>query len=180
MRRLSFAVLLATLTAAAHANPHAGEHHGGAHRHASPYAGETGRDIKALSAQEQKAWLEGQGQGLARAAELNGYPGPMHVLELAEPLRLDESQRTRTRALMDRHKAQVRELGAQLVAAERQLDQAFREQKVSAAEVDRLTADIARLQGEVRASHLRTHLEQTAMLTSEQVAAYGRLRGYRP
>src|SRR5690606_39270217 len=48
------------------------QHHGHGGHQRSPYASETGRQIKALSADEQRAWLEGQGQGLARAAELNG------------------------------------------------------------------------------------------------------------
>ena len=43
---------------------------------AAPYAGEAGRDIKALSPQDVDAYLNGQGMGLAKAAELNGYAGP--------------------------------------------------------------------------------------------------------
>ena len=33
----------------------------------------------------------GRGMGLALAAELNGYPGPAHVLELADKLDLARS-----------------------------------------------------------------------------------------
>ena len=40
-------------------------------------------DIKSLSQDDQSALLAGRGMGLARPAELNGYPGPAHVLELA-------------------------------------------------------------------------------------------------
>ena len=53
---------------------------------ASPYAGEEGREIKALSAADVDAYLTGQGMGFAKAAELNGYAGPKHVLELAAEL----------------------------------------------------------------------------------------------
>ena len=155
------------------------QHHGHGPGHApSPYAGETSRAIKALSAEEERAWIEGQGMGLARAAELNGYPGPMHVLELAAPLRLTAQQADATRSLMDRHKAEVRQLGTRLVELERRLDVAFRERHATDAEVDRLTAEVAQLQGRIRAAHLRTHLAQTALLTSEQVTRYGVLRGY--
>src|SRR5688500_491116 len=51
---------------------------GAAESHA-PYAGQQSRDIKSLSEQEIAALLAGQGAGLAKAAELNGYPGPAHV-----------------------------------------------------------------------------------------------------
>lgn len=174
-KTLAFLVLaLAALPAVA--QPHQGAAH--AHGQPSPYAGEQSREIKALSAREQQAWLEGQGQGLARAAELNGYPGPMHVLELASELGLTPAQSGASRELMARHKAQVRDLGARLVDAERQLDLAFREQRIDRSEVERLTGLIARLQGEIRAAHLNTHLEQAQLLETAQIAAYNRLRGY--
>ena len=52
----------------------------------SPYAGEEAREIKALSTAETKSYLSGEGMGLAKAAELNGYPGPSHVLALGADL----------------------------------------------------------------------------------------------
>jgi hypothetical protein len=70
------AVLLLLVAAPAVAQQHQ-------HRH-SPYAGSHTRDIKALSAQEAADLRAGRGMGLALATELNGYPGPLHVLELAE------------------------------------------------------------------------------------------------
>jgi hypothetical protein len=45
----------------------------------SPYAGEQGRAIKALSQKEVSDLLDGAGMGYAKAAELNRYPGPMHT-----------------------------------------------------------------------------------------------------
>ena len=159
---------------------HAG--HGNAHQttpSASPYAGEQTREIKALSAQEQRAWIDGQGMGLARAAELNGYPGPMHVLELADSLQLTAGQAASTRALMDQHKAEVRRLGALLVGAERDLDQLFRDKRATEAEVQKRTEAIAQLQAQIRSSHLQTHVKQTAILDTAQVERYSALRGYR-
>jgi Spy/CpxP family protein refolding chaperone len=143
-----------------------------------PYAGEQSREIKALSAEEQRAWLDGQGLGLAKAAELNGYPGPMHVLEHAGPLGLNAHQREKTQDLMQRHKTEVRELGAALVAAERTLDELFRSRQATAAAVDVQMQIIASLHGRIRGAHLRTHVEQTALLQPDQIAAYDRLRGY--
>ena len=52
-------------------------------------------DIKSLSQDEQSALLAGRGMGLARPAELNGYPGPTHVLELAAQLDLNASSARR-------------------------------------------------------------------------------------
>jgi hypothetical protein len=54
----------------------------------SPYAGMQTRSIKALSTQQIDDLRTGRGMGLALAAELNGYPGPAHVLELSERLAL--------------------------------------------------------------------------------------------
>src|SRR5262245_58316557 len=68
----------------------------------APYAGQQNREIKALSPEEIRDLAEGRGMGLAKAAELNGYPGPSHVLELAAPLRLTAEQRAATQALFQR------------------------------------------------------------------------------
>lgn len=176
-----FIILFAGLLAASGAAQ--SQHHGHAAPDAaqrlSPYTGEEKREIKALSAEEQRAWLEGQGAGHARAAELNRFPGPMHVLEHAPQLALSPQQESRTRELMDRHKSEVRAMGQQLVALERELDRLFaRGGLVDAAEVSRLAEAIALAAGRIRASHLRTHVEQTALLTSGQVERYQQVRGY--
>jgi len=67
-------------------------------RSQSPYIGQASREIKALSPQEISDYLSGKGMGLAKAAELNGYPGPAHVLELAAQLELTSEQKTKTEA----------------------------------------------------------------------------------
>jgi hypothetical protein len=61
----------------------------------APYSGQQTRSIKALSSEDIAALLKGEGMGMAKAAELNGYPGPVHVLTLAKELKLTESQRCR-------------------------------------------------------------------------------------
>jgi Heavy-metal resistance len=159
---------------------HSGHQHGTA-SHASPpstYAGEQTRSIKALSASETKSWLDGLGMGLARAAELNGYPGPMHVLELRRPLRLTDTQQSATEELMRQHKAEVRSLGGELVNVERRLDIAFADKSITPETLTSLTRRIGELQAQIRDSHLQTHLKQTALLSSEQVVSYASLRGY--
>ena len=57
----------------------------------SSYAGQEMRAIKSLSPQEVADLLAGRGMGLAKAAELNHYPGPRHVLDLARELDLTET-----------------------------------------------------------------------------------------
>jgi Spy/CpxP family protein refolding chaperone len=145
---------------------------------ASPYAGEQSREIKSLSASEIKALHQGAGMGYAKAAELNGYPGPMHVLELARPLQLSVEQRQASEQLMAQHKATARTLGGQLVDAERALDTAFAQKQIDAQRITELTQRIGQLQATLRAEHLQTHLRQTALLQPQQIERYQSLRGY--
>lgn len=144
----------------------------------SPYAGDTGRQIAALSDDQIEGLLEGRGLGLARAAELNGYPGPMHVLELAGELQLDAGQQEASEALMARMRAEARTLGAELVAAEAALDRDFAAGRIDAVSLRRQLETIGALSARLRGVHLAAHLEQKALLTPGQVAAYARLRGY--
>jgi len=144
----------------------------------SPYAGQERHDIKSLSPQEVTALLAGQGAGFAKAAELNGYPGPMHVIELADQLALTPQQLQSTRQLMHEHKERARRLGAEVVAAERALDQLFGERRADNASVASAAERIGSLQARLRAEHLNTHLLQTAVLNTEQARRYTELRGY--
>src|SRR5438128_7933697 len=83
-----------------------------------PYAGLEGRPIKALSEQQISDLRAGRGMGLALAAELNGYPGPMHVLELADSLALSDQQRAKMQDLFAAMKAEAIPLGETLIAQE--------------------------------------------------------------
>src|ERR1043166_1717373 len=82
-----------------------------------PYAGMDQRSVKALSEQQIADLRAGRGMGLALAAELNGYPGPMHVLELAESLGLSDRQRAKMQELLAAMKAEAVPLGAKLIGA---------------------------------------------------------------
>jgi hypothetical protein len=151
---------------------------GGAAPAVSPYAGDAGRAIKALSEDEVRDYLAGAGMGLAKAAELNRYPGPRHVLELADRLALSPEQRERTERLFASMRAEAVRLGEEIVAQERELDARFAAGAVSAAELDRRTAALGSLQGRLRATHLRAHLAQRDILSAEQRRQYVALRGY--
>lgn len=145
---------------------------------AQPYAGQQTRDIKALSAAQTQDLLAAKGMELAKAAELNGYPGPMHTLELAPQLDLDAGQKLATEALLAGHKAEARTLGAELVQAERELDAAFAGHRISKEELGAYLQRIGQLQTTLRQSHLQAHLQQTSLLTARQVSRYAQLRGY--
>ena len=147
-------------------------------QHSTPYAGQEQRAIKALSDDEVKQYSSGAGMGHAKAAELNRYPGPMHVLELADKLDLSFEQRTKTAQLMAAHKAHARDLGAKVVAAERELDELFRSARANETELAAKVRVAAAAQGEFRLSHLETHRRMRALLTAEQAARYDTLRGY--
>lgn len=144
----------------------------------SPYAGERQREIKALSADEVNAYLAGQGMGLALAAELNGYPGPVHVLELAKQLYLTESQKAQTEKLRSAMLRKTTESGRLIVERERELDWSFASGEIDESRLRTLAGEIARLQGELRVAHLQTHLEMKRILTPEQIRIYSELRGY--
>ena len=81
----------------------------------APYAGMQSRPIKALSEQQLADLQAGRGMGLALVAELNGYPGPAHILELADKLELTAGQLTSVKALFDSMKKEALPLGSRLI-----------------------------------------------------------------
>ena len=149
------------------------------HAPASPYAGLETRPVKALSDQQIADLRAGRGMGLALSAELNGYPGPLHVLELADRLGLTGAQRTRVQDIHAAMKAETVPLGESLIAQETELDRQFATKSVTPASLQATTAAIGATQGALRGAHLRYHLSTLEVLTPEQVHRYGELRGYR-
>lgn len=144
----------------------------------SPYADETARAIKARSADEVAGLLAGQGLGFAKAAELNAYPGPLHVLELADALDLTPAQRSAAEAARAAMHTEAVRLGRALVDREAALDSLFATGTAEPDAVRTLVAEIGRLEADLRFAHLDAHLALRDALTPEQVARYGRLRGY--
>ena len=143
-----------------------------------PYAGMQMRPIKALSGQQIADLNAGRGMGLALAAELNGYPGPLHVLELADRLELSADQRAGMQRLFDSMKAEAMPLGARLIEQEAELDRQFATRAVTPESLKASTTAVAATQGMLRETHLKYHLSTGSILTPAQMAKYAELRGY--
>jgi hypothetical protein len=152
------------------------------HGHApvSPYAGQQGRAIKSLSDDDVAELRRGGGWGLAKAAELNGYPGPAHVLENADALGLDDAQRAAVRAIFAKMQEDAVAEGARLLALEEALEAEFAGRTVTPGSLDRRVGAIAESLGRLRRIHLAAHLSTPAAMTPAQVARYNALRGYVP
>lgn len=144
----------------------------------SPYAGQETRSIKALSERDTADLLAGRGMGYALSAELNRYPGPLHVIELADNLGLTTAQLERINAVFSSMQAQAKTLGGEIIAAERQFDTAFAAGTIDRSSLISQTAQLGQLYGRLRAIHLAAHLEMKTLLTPQQIAAYDHLRGY--
>lgn len=169
-------VLCISMQAAASGMNH--DHAGAAANH-QPYVGLESRAIKALSETDMADLHAGKGMGMALPAELNGYPGPVHVMEFADALGLDQAQRAATAHAYDEMQRIAIAHGADLIAAEEQLDRLFAHKHATPDAVRRLTAQAAEIRGQLRATHLSYHLTMAEILRPEQIRKYEELRGYR-
>ena len=181
MKKILIASTLLTLSSL---TPALAQHHGhshgqaAAHAHQNSYSGMQKREIKALSDQQIEGFKAGKGMAMAMPAELNGYPGPLHVLELATQIGLTPEQETETKKLYAEMREAAQSQGQQFIEAERELDSLFAQKKATPESVSSAVAAAAHAQGKLRETHLRYHLAMMDVLTPEQVAAYNQLRGY--
>lgn len=143
-----------------------------------PYAGMEKRKIKALSEDRIEGLSTGKGIGYALAAELNNYPGPSHVLDMAKMLGLSDERKNKIQTLFDGMKGEAIALGKMIVEKEAALDRAFADGKIDPDSLEAMVAGIARLEGQLRTVHLTTHLQTKSILSSHQVMLYNRSRGY--
>ncbi|HLE47761.1 MAG TPA: Spy/CpxP family protein refolding chaperone [Candidatus Thermoplasmatota archaeon] len=134
--------------------------------------------IRGLSLEQISSLENGSGSGLALPAELNGYPGPKHILEFQEELGLNDTQRQQITALFDSMRAEAKAGGQRVLAAYRALDQWFREEGRDAAELEPLLLEVGEAEAQLRGVHLRAHLASLPLLTIHQRAMYQELRGY--
>jgi Spy/CpxP family protein refolding chaperone len=150
----------------------------GAGDDASSYADLLGTEIRGMSEGEVETLRTGGGGGMALAAELNGYPGPLHVLEHADDLELTEDQEVRVREIREAMLEAAKSVGEEILEQEKRLEAAFRDGTIDAESLKERTRAIALLRGELRAVHWDAHLDTLPVLTHEQVQQYNELRGY--
>jgi Spy/CpxP family protein refolding chaperone len=171
-------ILLGTNVQAQHAPSGQGSGSGAATASPGSYSGQQTRTATSLSDDEVAGLRAGKGLGLAKPAELNGYPGPMHALELADKLGLTAEQRASIQQIFDRMAARAKTAGAAYVAAEQALDGVFRSGKADAKTVAVALAKADKARAAARMAHLKAHIETTPILTPQQRAKYAQLRGY--
>lgn len=153
---------------------------GGGHVHgrASPYAGQEQRLLKSLSDEDVAELRRGGGWGLAKVAELNGVPGPAHVLELKTEIGLSAEQVAAVTEVFAAMQRDAQAEGLRLIALETAMEEGFRARTMDQATLARLTAAIGESHGRLRLIHLSAHLEMPKLLSAAQIVEYNRLRGY--
>jgi Heavy-metal resistance len=143
-----------------------------------PYAGMEARAIKTLLEQQIADLNAGRGMGLVLAAELNGYPGPSHAVEMSAQLGLSIDQVSKLQGLFAAMKAETVPIGAALIEQERTLNDDFAKHTVTPASLEAATQKIGATQAALRSAHLKYHLSTVAILSPDQVKRYNELRGY--
>ena len=170
MNRISFVLAFVTVSVAL------SDHAGGAGP--SPYAGEEARPVKSLSREDIAELERGGGWGLAKAAELNGFPGPLHLLDLKDRVPLTPEQVEAVSEIYKRMRVAAIAEGERFLAAEQALEDAFRAGTVTEESLQATLADIERRRARLRFIHLSAHLGTPELLTETQIARYAALRGY--
>lgn len=170
LRTLFLGFALTVAPAIALAQDHSG--------HASPYAGFETRAIKSLSETDLEELRRGGGWGLALAAELNGVPGPAHLLELSDEISLSADQVAAIQAIFDEMQSEAVAAGARLIEAEEAIEAAFRTGALDDERLRALIAEAEAARAELRFIHLSRHLSTPPLLSADQIARYNTLRGY--
>ena len=146
--------------------------------HSSEYVGEEHRAIKSLSADDIRELSEGGGWGLAKAAELNGVPGPAHILEMASEIKLTPTQQVEIEKTYQQMSSEAISLGNQLIQLEATLNTHFADGSINQTLLEQSVQDIERVRAQLRIVHLSAHLQTPNILTKEQISLYNELRGY--
>jgi Spy/CpxP family protein refolding chaperone len=144
----------------------------------SKYIGQEKRDIKSLSNEDIKELRAGAGWGLAKAAELNGLPGPKHILEMKKEIELTAEQEKVVIALFKDMNKEAIGLGNKLIEYEEELNNRFAERNIDEKMLDQLLEKISETYKSLRYTHLSAHLKTPSLLTENQIKKYNKLRGY--
>ncbi len=148
---------------------------------ASSYVGQELRGIKSLSQDDVDGLIAGEGTpfgGMAKLAELNGYPGPRHVLDLEAQMGLTQIQKEEIESIYDEMNAEAKQLGEHIIAIEKEINDKFDDESITDNYLKQKVAESAEIYGELRYVHLSAHLKMVDVLNDKQVALYNELRGY--
>jgi uncharacterized protein (DUF305 family) len=136
--------------------------------------------IRGLSPGEAHAIGAGEGAGMARAAELNGIPGPRHVLDLAEQLGLTPGQHAEITAIHATMHEEAIRVGQAYLDAQHAFEQQLRDPARRGQALTTQHPEVTTLHGELQRTHLRAHVATASVLSEEQIATYNTLRGHHP
>jgi Spy/CpxP family protein refolding chaperone len=120
--------------------------------------------------------LAGEGMGMAKYAESNGFPGPKHVLDLADKLQLTAKQKVEVQEIYDEMLSRARTLGKMIVKVEEELNYQFSSGMLKQESVEEDAESIGKMRGSLRGVHLAAHVRTKAVLTPKQVELYVALR----
>ncbi|MDJ0956883.1 MAG: hypothetical protein QNI91_08510 [Arenicellales bacterium] len=148
------------------------------HSHTSEYVGQEIQAIKSLTPEDIAELKRGGGWGLAKAAELNGLPGPLHLLEMKEEIHLSDAQVTEITKIFNQMKSQAIQQGERLIALELELENHFQNRTVDNTILRSSLDAIEEVRKELRYIHLSAHLVTPGIVSEEQIAKYNLLRGY--
>lgn len=131
---------------------------------------------QACAVEFDKVVGEGRGFGMAFVADQNGYPGPMHVVELKDRLKLTADQEAKAQALMHAMFSESKPKSARLLELEAKLRRLFADRTADVTAVRATVAEVERARGEVRLVHLLAHLKTRELLTEDQRRIYHEAR----
>ena len=147
----------------------------------SPYSGQEIRVIKSLSDNDVQSLQNGTGEafgGIAKLAELNGYPGPRHVLDIAQELQLTDRQRMEIELIYQNMSNNAKSIGSAIIGVEQDMDETFANKTITEENLIALLDKSANLYGQLRFVHLSAHLDTAQIMTTEQIQMYNEMRGY--
>mgnify|MGYP000076623644 CR=1 FL=1 len=150
----------------------------GQHSHESNYIGQEHRKIKSLSTSDIDDLKNGRGWGLAKAAELNGVPGPIHLLEMKDEISLSSEQKRKIEIIFQTMKTQAIPLGFKIIELEKKLNGHFADKTITETVLRSLLDEIAEVRSNLRYVHLSSHLKTPEILSPQQIRLYNKIRGY--
>jgi len=144
----------------------------------SAYVSLLDSEIRGLDQDTIEGYLTGKGLGQALPAELNGYPGPRHTIDMAEEMELTDEQLAQVQALFDDMQSAVLPLGEKYLESVAELELAFREGTITDEYLQSQLENITGIEAQMRYVHLSTHLATIDILNHDQIMEYNMMRGY--